>query len=672
MPIALLDGTAFMVSDDLGDCHGVETQGFFFEDTRYLSVYRLRLNGQPLRRLSVDTRSYYSARFFLTPPATVFVNPEISVVRERAVGRGVHEDIRVLNHRREAVEIHLEFELDADFRDLFEVKEELAPLGTANCVCVANHVVFDYRYGDFKRQTRIEFTEAPQLLPGSPNRAVLRKTLAPREAWHVCIDIVAVSDGQHRPKYRCGMLDRPQPEMQESFEQWLASAPALRTEWDALRHSYERSIVDLAALRFYPGPGEDAVPAAGLPWFMALFGRDTLITSLQTLPFLPALAYCTLRALARRQARQDDAFRDAEPGKILHEERHGELTRLGYRPHSPYYGTVDATPLFLVLLEAYERWTGDEELVRQLAPNARAAVQWLDRHQPFVSYCKRSALGLDNQCWKDSWNSIQFDDGTLAKAPIATIEVQGYAIAAYRAVGQLARRVWHDEELASHAQLRATALERAVKERFWIAERGYYALALDREGRAVDAPASNMGHLLWSCACDPERADTIRRRLMSDDLFSGWGVRTLACSSHGYNPIGYHNGTVWPHDNSLIAAGLAHYGHRNEANRIAVAMIEAAAQFQYRLPEVFAGYPRSDTAFPVEYPTASSPQAWASGAPLLFLSAMLGLDASEDGTLRAAPALPAEVVSIELRGIRHRGRRYGLRASQESWELQQL
>lgn len=658
-----------MVSDALGDCNGVETDGLFFEDTRFLSVYRLRLNGKPLSRLSADTRSYHSARFFLTPPASVFVNPELCVQRDRALGRGVREDISVYNHRNETIAVTLELELHADFRDLFAVKENLPAPGVVHCSCDENRIVFSYDSDGFRRQTLIEFTEVPRFVPGTPNRAVLDRSIPPKQAWQVCVAIVPVTDREHRPKYGPHMLDRPKPEMEESFERWLDLAPKLDTSWDALRHTYQRSVTDLAALRFYTDPHEAAVPAAGLPWFMALFGRDALITSLQTLPFFPELAWCTLHALAHRQALHDDPFRDAEPGKILHEQRHGELTVTGQRPHSPYYGSVDATPLFLILLEQYQRWTGDDDFVRRLEPNARAALQWLDRHEPFVTYQRRSPQGLENQCWKDSWNSMQFRDGSVARPPIAAVEVQGYAIAAYRAAAQLAQRVWNDGGLAGHAAARARRLQHAVEQHFWLPASSYYAVALDMQRRPVDALTSNIGHLLWCEACTMDRAGAVRDVLMDERLFSGWGIRTMATSDAGYNPIGYHVGAVWPHDNSLIAAGLARYGFRREANRIATAMITASAEFGYRLPEAFAGYRRDETQFPVEYPTASSPQAWAAGAPLLLISTAFGLHATPDGYLVAEPQLPEEAAFVALDGIRHRGSRYLARAGGGKWEL---
>jgi glycogen debranching enzyme len=391
------------------------------------------------------------------------------------------------------------------------------------------------------------------------------------------------------------------------------------------------------------------LPAAGLPWFMTVFGRDSLITSFQALPFEPQLTGTTLRVLAARQAREDDAFRDAEPGKILHEIRFGELTHFGERPHSPYFGTADATPLFLVLLDEYERWTGDAELVRELESEARAALAWIDEHgdrdgDGYVEYQRRNEeTGLENQCWKDSWDSIRFADGAIAKGPIATCEIQGYVYDAKRRIARLAREVWNNPAWANRLEREADELKERFNRGFWLPERGYYALALDGEKRQVDSLTSNAGQLLWSGIVDDDKVDSVVTHLMSEALFSGWGVRTMAEGEGGYNPIRYHNGTVWPHDNSLIALGLYRYGYRDEANRIAAAMLEAAACFRYRLPEVFAGYRRGRTAFPVEYPTASSPQAWATCAPFVFIRTMLGLE--PDGT---DPHLPEHVERLEL------------------------
>ena len=412
-------------------------------------------------------------------------------------------------------------------------------------------------------------------------------------------------------------------------------------------------------MRFYPDvvPGTDSLPAAGLPWFMALFGRDSLLTSYQALPFVPELAATTLRALAARQASEVDDFRDAEPGKILHELRFGELTYFRERPQSPYYGSADATPLFLILLDEYERWTGDRDLVQALEQPARAALAWIENYgdrdgDGYLEYERRNQQsGLENQCWKDSWNSIVHPDGSLASLPRGTCELQGYAYDARRRTARLAREVWCDESWARQLDDDAAELRRRFNKDFWLDDEQYFALALDGQKQPVRTITSNPGHLLWSGIVDGHRVDAVTSRLMGEDLFSGWGVRTLAAGQPAFNPLEYHNGTVWPHDNSLIAAGLARYGKHDEAARIAHAVLDAARSFDYRLPEAFAGYPRTDTGFPVPYPTACSPQAWASGTPLLLLSVLLGLDpTSAAGT--TGKHVPQAMGRICLRNVR--------------------
>lgn len=398
------------------------------------------------------------------------------------------------------------------------------------------------------------------------------------------------------------------------------------------------------------------MPAAGLPWFMAVFGRDSIIMSIQALPFVPVLAATTLRVLGARQGQRMDAFRDEEPGKILHESRAGEMTAFAERPHSPYFGSADSTPLFLVLLDEYERWTGDADLVRALEPSARAALRWMDEYgdrlgNGYISYKRRDEeTGLENQCWKDSWNSIIFRDGSLSKLPRACCEIQGYAYDAKVRAARLARAFWNDGALAARLEREAAELKARFNRDFWMEDRQCYALAIDGDLRVVDSITSNIGHLLWSGIVDDDKAPHVVRHLMSDRLFTGWGVRTMADSEGGYNPIGYHVGTVWPHDNSIIALGLNRYGYRDESARIAAGILQAAHYFRNRLPEAFAGYPRSQTHFPVEYPTACSPQAWATGSPLMLLRTLLGLE-PKGNRLTVDAALPPEIEWIEIRGL---------------------
>lgn len=381
-----------------------------------------------------------------------------------------------------------------------------------------------------------------------------------------------------------------------------------------------------------------------------------MTVSYQALPFTSAFAETTLQALAQLQGTRVDDFRDEEPGKIMHEMRFGEMTAFEERPHSPYYGAADATPFFLILLDEVERWTGNATLVRQLEIEARAALTWIDTYgdrngDGYVEYSRRNTeTGLENQCWKDSWNSILFADGTLSRLPRATCEIQGYVYDAKMRCARLAREFWQDPEFANRLEREATELKRRFNRDFWLADREFFALAIDGDGRKVDSLTSNIGHLLWSGIVDEDKAETIVHHLMGPQLYSGWGVRTMAEGEGGYNPIGYHLGTVWPHDNAFIAMGLRRYGYRDEAARVAMGMLEAATYFKGRLPEAFAGYPRQLTEFPVEYPTACSPQAWASGAPLLLLRAILGLEPTGDHLL-VDPAIPSMLGQLELLDI---------------------
>jgi glycogen debranching enzyme len=422
------------------------------------------------------------------------------------------------------------------------------------------------------------------------------------------------------------------PQRGKDLTQWLAGAPVLRGDWEPMNRIYTRSLVDLAALRFQARVAYNGyLPAAGLPWFMSIFGRDSIITSFQALPFVPELSRTTLLALARWQGTRVDPFRDEEPGKIMHELRYGELTAFEERPQSPYYGAADSTPLFLVLLDEYSRWTGDYQIVRDLEFEARAALAWIDDYgdhngDGYVDYQRAMETGLDNQCWKDSWNSILFRDGSNSRLPRATCEIQGYVYDAKVRGARMALEVWNDPELSSKLERSAAELKDRFNRDYWLPDRGSYALAIDGDGRKVDSITSNIGHLLWSGIVPEDRAPRIAELLLSDALFSGWGVRTMAEGEGGYNPIGYHLGTVWPHDNSIIAWGLSRYGFRKEAARIAAGILQAAVFFEGRLPEAFAGYARKMTRFPVEYPTACSPQAWATGAPLLVVRTILGLE----------------------------------------------
>jgi glycogen debranching enzyme len=654
--VSILDGSTFAVSNRAGDMNAGPDQphGFFYKDTRHLSRWVLTINGVAPPVLSTDTVEYYFAQFFLAPPTgTIYRDPSLSLIRRRLIGEGFVEEITLMNHGAAPAELVVRVEAGADFADLFEVKDVLKKKGTLYREVRGGELVLGYRRGDFVRETQFGSNQPPEL---DGQTLVFRISVAAKAEWTTRLEVRPVIGGAVCvPKYRGGPAEA-RPNVRGGFQQWAESAPRVSAFPHHLARVYTRSMIDLAALRFHPDilPGA-SVPAAGLPWFMALFGRDSLITSYQALPFVPELAATTLRVLAACQGKVVDDYREEEPGKILHELRFGELTAFRERPHSPYYGSADATPLFLVLLDEYERWTGDAVLARELEGPARAALDWIDHFgdrdgDGYVEYQRKTEAGLDNQCWKDSWNSIVYPDGRLAPPPRATCEIQGYVYDARVRCARLAREVWGDVALADRLAKQAAELKRRFNRDFWVADREFFALALDGDKRRVDTLTSNLGHLLWSGIVDEDRAAPVIRHLTGPRLFSGWGVRTMAEGEGPYNPIEYHNGTVWPHDTALAAAGLARYGDRAGAGRLTLALLQASFFFQSRLPEVFAGYARDRTVYPVEYPTACTPQAWASGTPLLLFRVMLGLEPRGE-QLASDPALPEWVGSLVIRGI---------------------
>ena len=661
--IRILDGNTFVVSDMHGDIDASATDpmGLFSFDTRFLSQWVLTLDGERLISLSTDDLQYFEARFFLVPgTGTVYVNSKLSVIRQRVVGDGFSEHLTILNHDEEPVDLTVRIDAGSDFADLFEVKDALEKKGEFAARVDGDRLRLAYQREKFVRATEI-FATGPARLDEKGLTFEIR--VEPHGDWTTDISVVTAmlgSGGHHdAPKYS-RQARRARPNMEQDLDRWLAEAPQLECDWEPLPRIYRRCLVDLAALRFSPlTAGRRSLPAAGLPWFMTLFGRDSIFTSLQALPFTPELAATTLRELGIRQGTRLDDFRDEDPGKILHEMRYGELTAFEERPHSPYYGSADATPLYVVLLDEYERWTGDRKLVRELQTEARAALRWIDEYgdlmgDGYIWYQRRNEeTGLENQCWKDSWDSISYRDGRLPGYPRATCELQGYAYDAKMRGARLARVVWRDPQYADELEKQAAALKRRFNRDFWVDDGEYFALALDTEGMPVDALASNNGHLLWSGIVDKSKARAIVRHLMGSRLFSGWGVRTLAQGEQRFNPIGYHVGTVWPFDNSIIAWGLRRYGFKAEAARIAAGILDAAEFFDGRLPEAFGGYPRALTTYPVQYPTACSPQAWSTGAPLLFLRTMLGLEPIGDNLIVDA-ALPTGIGHLELLNIRGR------------------
>jgi glycogen debranching enzyme len=658
--VKILDGNTFVVSDARGDIEASLTDptGLFSFDTRFLSTWVLTVNGDRLNPLSVDDLQYFATRFFLVPgTGTVYIDAKLSVIRERAVGNGFHESITILNHATEPVALTIRIEAGCDFADLFEVKDALKKQGRYARRVEDERLILAYERETFQRETAIWATAPVQI---DETGLTFTVEIAPQGDWttdvHVVTALLGFGETRDWPKAE-RTRERTSSRMQRNLERWLEEAPRVECDWEPLKATYRRSLVDLAALRFSPLIAEGrSLPAAGLPWFMTMFGRDSLFTSLQAVPFTPELAATTLRVLGEWQGSRLDDFRDEDPGRILHEMRYGEMTAFVERPHSPYYGTADATPLYVVLLDEYERWTGDTKLVRELEYEARAALNWIDEYADlmgngYVWYKRRNEeTGLENQCWKDSWDSISYRDGRLPDFPRATCELQGYAYDAKVRGARLARLVWKDPAFADKLETEAADLKRRFNRDFWVEDGGYFALALDPDGHQVDALASNNGHLLWSGIVDKAKAKAVARHLMGPRLFSGWGVRTLAAGEGRYNPIGYHVGTVWPFDNSFIAWGLRRYGFKDEAAKIAAGILDAAGFFDGRLPEAFGGYDRTQTKYPVQYPTACSPQAWSTGTPLLLLRTMLGLEPLGEH-LVVDPALPVGIGHLELLDI---------------------
>jgi glycogen debranching enzyme len=658
--VKILDGNTFAVSDDSGDIEATasDPSGLFSFDTRYLSTWILTVDGARLSPLSVDDLQYFATRFFLVPgSATVYVDAKLSVLRQRTLCNGLIEDVTIINHGEDPVDVQVRIEAASDFADLFDVKNTTPKKGTRFNRVEDDHLVLGYQRETFHRESVIRASQPAAI---DEHGLTFTAHVEPQQEWTTQLRVkpTFIERGRPRPLLAPGAVGRSTEDMAADLERWCERAPKLDTDWESLKQTYERSLTDLAALRFTPATaGEDSMPAAGLPWFMTMFGRDSIFTSLQTVPFVPELAATTIRVLARWQGSHIDDFREEDPGRILHEIRYGETAAFGEQPHTPYYGTADATQLFVILLDEYERWSGDATIVRQFEHAARAALNWIDEYADlmgngYVSYQRRNEqTGLENQCWKDSWDSICYHDGRLPGFPRATCELQGYAYAAKRRGARMARLFWDDPDYADQLERDAEDLKRRFNRDFWLADRQYYALALaGPNADRVDALSSNIGHLLVSGIVDDDKAEAVAGHLMSPAMFSGWGVRTLATTETRYNPVGYHVGTVWPFENSFIARGLRRYGFNEEAARIASGILDAATYFQGRLPEAFAGYPRERTKYPVQYPTACSPQAWSSGAALLLLRTMLGIEPSGEHMV-VNPALPEHIGHLQLLDI---------------------
>jgi glycogen debranching enzyme len=660
--VPILDGNLFAVTDDRGDMTPtpVFPTGFFAFDTRFLSLWHLTVNGQAMHPLSVDDLQYYETRYFLVPGTPLHqASPTMSVVRLQSIGGSLVEELTVINHQDEPIDVHIRIDVGCDFADIATFKDGMDRKGDYYAQVEFGQLRLGYERDTFRRETVISSTEPAHIDEGG---LAFDVRIEPHQNWSTEMHVQTLGqDGRDIRRTLQGRHSRVKQEMRQELDNWLARAPRLRSEWQTLSATYQRSLVDLAALRYQVLGMQTHLPAAGLPWFMTIYNRDTILTSFQTLPFTPEFAFTTLM-LGNQRGKKLNDFQDEEPGKIWQEARLGESTAFEERP-LPRFNAADTTPLWLILLDEYERWTGDAALVRQLEPVARLCLAWIDSYADalgngYVWYQSRNpARTFENQCWKDSWDAISYQDGRLPNLPRATCELQGYAYDAKVRCARLARGLWNDPAYADQLEREAADLRDRFNRDFWIEDLGYYALALDPDGGQVDALTSNIGHLLWSGIVPPDRAPRLAEHLTGDALFSGWGVRTLATDARRYNPVGYHTGSVWPFDNALIAWGLRCYGLTREAALIADAIIDASQYFQHRLPEAFAGYERDQTKYPVEYPYACRPHAMSAGATLLLVRALLGLDPRGDH-LKIEPALPSDIGRLELLDIPGRWGRF--------------
>ncbi|HUQ77690.1 MAG TPA: glycogen debranching N-terminal domain-containing protein [Patescibacteria group bacterium] len=716
----LKHGNLYLLTDPFGDIHpDSRGLGLYRSDTRILSCLVLRVDGVRPVMLQGSMGANYRGSIQLTNPSADRnqddkVHPgdsvagrTIGISRDRLIGiDGLEERVRIVNHAEHELVFPVELELGADSADIFEVRGYPRPeRGTLLPIALTStRATFRYDGLDgMRRSTHVAFSDPGQAFGATDGRArgpiaqggsvqfSWKVRLHPGERrdlrWTIWSDTMRVGPGRTGGDSAAPTAERailagpaaatrtltrsdavilfPKPprvsadDGASAYHAWSRGTTAISTDHELFNLTLARSLADLRLL-INDGPGPDQrYVAAGVPWFTTLFGRDALIASLQSLAFRPQIAMETLAVLAAYQATEVDDWRDAEPGKILHELRIGEMAGAGELPHTPYYGSVDSTPLWLIVFGATFDWTGNRAFLDQLWPNAIAALEWIDRWgdkdgDGFVEYERRSSRGLLNQGWKDSGDAIRDRHGRGPTMPVALAEVQGYVYDAKRRMAGLAS-VRGDTALCERLLAEAETLRAQFEAAFWVDDQRYYAMALDGEKRHLDAIGSNAGHCLWSGIAAPSRAREVADRLMSPAMFSGWGIRTYAEGQPGYNPIGYHTGSVWPHDTSLIAAGLKRYGFDEESNKLVGHVFQAAQHFdQYRLPELFCGFDRDQSALPVPYPVACSPQAWAAGASFLFLETMLGLRPhAASGELELLhPNLPDWIGRVTLTNLR--------------------
>ena len=664
--LAIKHDRLFLLTDQQGNIAppGNCSLGLFEDDTRILSHYEIRAAGTPQARLSTQIVQPYLAQIDLAVTDHAFGgnswDPKhaIFLKRELILEDSLIERLTLTNYLIRPIDYWLELHVGCDFADIFEVRgwkrehrgEYFQPSVSSNAIG------FAYRGRDGQRiDSQIQFRVTPNAIEAHCARWAfpLEPGVPVQLEWEVrgthSRSVPLVVDGH--------AFEERGTRLTSEYERWRSRCSKWKSDVEVFDATLTRATDDLRSL--FIGAKGDEVISAGIPWYSTAFGRDSIIASLETLALNPRIALDTLSYLARHQGTKENPYTEEQPGKIMHELRRGEMARSGEIPHVPYYGTIDATPLWLILLHETWRWTGDDALVRRLLPNARRALEWIDRFgdidgDGFVEYARTSDRGLVNQGWKDSGDGVPFPDGRLPQPPIALIEVQGYVYDAKVRMAALFRHAGEHEE-AQRLDAEAERLRARVTEEFWLEELGTFALALDGEKCPLPTVTSNAGHLLWSRLPDAEHARRLAATLLAPDMFCGWGIRTLSSRHPVFNPMSYHDGSVWPHDNALIVMGLSHYGLSATALPVVTATQDAAATARLnRLPELYCGMNRSGASQPVQYPVSCSPQAWASGALFMMLQGVLGIlaDAPAGALHIRNPVLPMSLAELTVTDLR--------------------
>jgi glycogen debranching enzyme len=664
-------GATFLVTDQQGaiPAGSPGEYGLYSADTRFLSRHELRLNGRRPESVASVRLSFRHARWHMVADSVLGPDGDmrearVAVTVDRLISlRQMHEDLALRTYGRTPVTVLLEVALESDFADLFEVRyrswQRRADLNT--WWLGPNSLESRYQREDFVRRCLIR--SMPQVGGITYANGALRipADLIPGQEWRVCLqyDLLTSDDDMPALAARCAFAPGEEDPMRVA-RSWQLSVSQIMPADIRLQFAYERAIEDFAALRLHEQEASSNrwMPAAGLPWFMALFGRDSLIASIQAMVAQPAVALGTLENLARWQSDVDDPARDAEPGKIPHELRVGEWAHFGFIPHRPYYGTADATPLYLLLLAENFRWTGDAKALQPFRRAAERCLEWIDHHgdrdgDGFQEYAPRTPHGYRNQGWRDAHDGVLDEAGAFPELPLGTSEMQAYVYGAKRQIAALFE-AWGDSSRASSLRSEAAELRRRFIEKFWLVERGELAFVIDGAKKAVGTVVSDSGHCLWMGILDEERGRLAGRRLMQQDMFTGWGLRTLSALHPSYDPHSYQRGSVWPHDSVIAAAGLRRYGLNEEAWSILDGLLAAVMCFEdIQMPELFAGLPKSEFAVPVPYRMANVPQAWAAGSVLHMVRVLLGLEPDmAEGRIYLDPALPAWCSRLELRKLR--------------------